>query len=281
MLRRFVTGTAVATGLALALTGCLGGTQEKAGEARDAIKLSAAQVLGKAAQKTGQTDTFTTDITIGGQAQQQSMNMRMVVRTRLRPAVAMSMNVDSMTVAGQTIPAYEMRLVGDDMYMKMPGLEESTGGMPWGKVSLSALGTDATGGINLRQALDQAQRQSPADQTKMFTASKNVREVGTETVEGVRTRHLTGTVTVQDALAQLDADSRKAMEATYQQMGIGEIPFDVWVGEDDLPRKVSVKLQAAGSTVDTTAVYRDYGKPVDVAAPPAGETGDLKLPGLN
>ncbi|MFI0356222.1 hypothetical protein [Actinomadura sp. 9N407] len=279
MLRRFVTGTAIATSLALALTGCLGDTKEKAGEARDAIKLTAAQVLGKTAQKTGQIDTFTTDITVDSQLQGAAMKMHMVARTRLRPEVAMSMETDAMTVAGQTIPASEIRLIGSDMYMKNPALEASNGGKPWGRISLSGLG--GAGGLNVEQMLEQAKQQSPAEQTKMFTASKNVREVGIETVEGVRTRHFTGTVPVQEALGQLDAEQRKALEETYRQMGTSEIGFDLWVGDDDLPRKVLAKVQTGPGTVITTAIYRDYGKPVDVVAPPAAETGDLKMPGMN
>lgn len=281
MLRRFVTGTAVATTLALTLTGCFGETKERAGEARDALKLTAAQVLGKAAEKTEQIDTFSMDMTIDATVQGQTMKMTASAQTRLRPEVSMAMQYDSMTVGGQTIPPYEMRVAGDFIYMKMPGLEQAAGGKAWGRISMSDLPQEATGGMNMRESLDQARRQSPAEQTKMFTASKNAREVGKETVEGVPTRHYTGTVALQEALGQLQGDDRAAMEKAYQEMGISEIPFDVWVSDDNLPRKISVKIESAEGPVDTTVVYRDYNKPVETSAPPAAETGDLKLPGLN
>ncbi|MFB4313630.1 hypothetical protein [Actinomadura sp. 21ATH] len=280
MLRRLLTGTAVTTSLALALTGCFGETKERAGEAREAIKQTAAQVLGKAAQKSGQINSFTMGMSIAGTAEGQTTQMNARIQMRLRPDVAMGMNFDSMNVGGQTIPAYEMRLIGDAMYMKMPGLEEAAGGKPWGRVALSELSQEATGGVNMQQAMEQARRQSPAEQTKMFTASKNAREVGMETVEGVRTRHYTGTVSVEEALAQLDAESQQAMRQSYQQLGVSEIPFDVWVGDDDLPRKISVKLAAGANEMTTTATYGNYNAPVDVVAPPTAETGDLNLPGL-
>jgi hypothetical protein len=88
-------------------------------------------------------------------------------------------------------------------------------------------------------------------------------------------------VTLQEAIGQLDGENRKAIEDAYRQLGANEIGFDLWVGDDDLPRKVVAKVQAGAGTVDTTAIYRDYGKPVDVAAPPAADTGDLKMPGAN
>ncbi|MEW2355254.1 hypothetical protein [Spirillospora sp. NPDC029432] len=280
MLRRLLTGTAAATTLVLALTGCLGEGKERADQAREAIKQTAAQVLGKAAQKSGQINSFRMGMSIAGTAEGQTTQMNARIEMRLRPDVAMGMNFDSMNVGGQRVPAYEMRVVGDAMYMKMPGLEEATGGKPWGRVAISELSRDITGGLNMQQAMEQARRQSPAEQTKMFTASKNAREVGTETVEGVRTRHYAGTVSVEEALAQLDAENQQAMRQSYQQLGVTEIPFDVWVGDDDLPRKISVKVAAGANEMTTTATYSDYNRPVNVVAPATAETGDLNLPGL-
>jgi hypothetical protein len=280
MMRRFIVGTALAAGLALTTTGCLGDTKEKADAAGNKIKLTAAQVLGKSAEKAGQADTFSMDLNMDTQLPQGAMKMHMVIQTRLRPDVAMKMNVDSMSMAGQTIPAYEARIVGKRMYLKMPGMQQASGGKTWGRVSLSDLG-DAAGGLNFDQLLDQAQQQSPADQTRMLTASKDVREVGVETVDGVKTRHFTGTVSPREALGKLDADTRAKMEGMYQQMGASPIAFDIWVGDDNLPRKMTSKLDTSGGPVSMTAVYRDYGKPVDIQAPPAGQVGDLKMPSLN
>ncbi|MFG2246859.1 hypothetical protein [Spirillospora sp. NPDC048823] len=64
MIRRFATGVALATGLALSLTGCLGEAGTKVDEAGKNLKLSAAQVLDKTAEKTGRVDSLNTDMTI-------------------------------------------------------------------------------------------------------------------------------------------------------------------------------------------------------------------------
>ncbi|WP_067812232.1 hypothetical protein [Actinomadura kijaniata] len=279
MIRRFAAGTAVATGLTLALTGCLGEAKNTAGEAGENIRLTAAQVLGKAADKTAQTDTFKAEVTVDGKLTQGSMNMKMTMETRLRPEVAMRMVTSPTSVAGQTVPGMEMRLVGDAMYMKMPQMAARNGGKPWARISLDAVG-QAAGGVNYRQLLDQAKQQSPADQVKMFTTSKDVQQVGTETVDGVRTTHYKGTYNPQEALTKLDPQSRQAMERTYAQLGTTAIPFDLWVGDDSLPRKMTMSMQTAMGTMSTTALYRDYGKPIQVAVPPASEVGDMKMPGV-
>ncbi|KAB2350656.1 DUF6612 family protein [Actinomadura rudentiformis] len=276
MIRRFAAGTAVATGLALSLTGCLGGAKDKAGETGNQIQLSAAQVLGKAAEKTGQTDTFKADVTIDGTMSQGSMKMHMVMQARIRPTLAMAINIDSANMGGQSMPGggMEMRLVSDAMYMKIPGLAAQNGGKPWSRMPLSALGG------NYDQLLQQAQQQNPAEQTKLLTGSKDVREVGTENVGGVQTKHYSGTVSLDEALGKLDPQSRQKMEKAYQQLGTQKIGFDVWVSDDSLPRKIISKVQTGMGAVNTTMLFSDYGKPVEVSAPPASETGEFKMPNL-
>ncbi|MGI5165352.1 LppX_LprAFG lipoprotein [Spirillospora sp. CA-253888] len=279
MIRRFAVGTAVAAGLTLTLTGCLGDAKEGASEAGKSIRLSAAQMLGQTADKAGKADSYKADVTVDSQLTQGAMKMEMSVATRTRPDVAMTMNVKSMSVGGRTMPGYEARILGDYMYMKMPALAPQNGGKPWAKISLTAV-SQASGGLNLRQMLDQSKQQSPAEQTRMLTASKDVREVGTENIGGVQTKHYTGTVSPQEALAKLDPQNRAAMEKAYAQMGNAPIAFDLWVGDDSLPRKMVNKVQTQMGAVNTTMLFSDYGKPVDVTAPPAAETGTPKLPGL-
>ncbi|WP_067487324.1 LppX_LprAFG lipoprotein [Actinomadura hibisca] len=279
MIRRFAAGTAVAAGLTLTLTGCLGDAKEGASEAGKNIRLSAAQILGQSAEKAGKADSYKADVIVDSQLTQGAMKMEMSVATRTKPDVAMQMNVKSMSMGGQTVPGYEARIVGDYMYLKMPALASRNGGKPWARISLTSAG-QAAGGMNLKQMLDQSKQQNPAEQTKMLTASKDVREVGTENVGGVQTRHYTGTVSPQEALAKLDPQNRAAMEKTYAQLGNAPIAFDLWVGDDSLPRKMVNKLQTQMGAVNTTMVFSDYGKPVDVAAPPAAETGTPNIPGL-
>ncbi|TDB98124.1 hypothetical protein [Actinomadura sp. 7K534] len=278
MIRRFATGVALATGLALSLTGCLGGAGDKVGEAGANLKLSAAQVLGKAAEKTGQLDTFKASMAMQMTgAADGDVSMTGGMQYQLKPDLAYSMNFDKMTVAGQSMPGMEQRLVGRTIYMKMPMLSQLGGGSaskPWLKMSLDELGRKS--GLNVDQLLQQSRQMDPVQNTKMLTASKDAREVGKETVDGVQTTHYTGTYRLEDALAQLPADQQEVLRKGYAQTGMDSMQFDLWVDDQQLPRKMTMKgQQTADGVMTMTIKYRDFGKPVNIAAPPANQVTDF------
>ncbi|MEU6038950.1 LppX_LprAFG lipoprotein [Actinomadura sp. NPDC047616] len=281
MIRRFAAGTAVATGLALSLTGCLGGAEE----AGDAIKLTAAQVLGKAAEKTGQTDSFKATVSMRmNDPQSGAVSADGEMQYRTKPDLAYSMNLGQMSVGGQSMGGMEQVFVGNTMYMKMPMLTQMAsrlggsagqlGAKPWLKISLSEIGRQS--GINVEQLLEQSRQLDPVQNTKMLTASKDAREVGKETVEGVETTHYTGTYRLQDAVAKLPAEQREAYQKSLAQTGMDSMTFDLWVDKDQLPRKLAMKsAQGAKEDMTISMTYRDYGKPVQIAAPPADQVTDF------
>ncbi|MFI0370362.1 hypothetical protein ACH35V_21020 [Actinomadura sp. 1N219] len=278
MIRRFAVGTALATGLALSLTGCLGDAGNKVDEAGKNLKLSAAQVLGKAAEKTGSVDSFKADLSMqmnGTNEGDVSATGQMQYRTK--PDLAYSMRFDQMSVGGKSMGGMEYVLVSRTMYMKIPMLSQLGGGSaakPWLKISLDELGKKS--GMNIEELLQQSQQMDPVQNTKMLTASKDVREVGKETVNGVETTHYTGTYRMEDALSKLPAESREALRKSYADSGMQNMTFDLWVDGEQLPRKLAMKSQqTADGVMNMTMTYRDYGKPVEIAAPPASQTTDF------
>ncbi|GLW65967.1 hypothetical protein Arub01_42110 [Actinomadura rubrobrunea] len=281
MIRRFATGAAVATGLVLSLTGCLGlGGADKAGEA---VKLTAAQVLGKAAEKTGQTATFKATLSMrmnDPQAGQVSADGEMQYRTK--PDVAFALKFSRMTVGGQSLGGMEQVLIDRTMYMKMPMLSQMAGqggaagrlaAKPWLKISLSELGQKS--GVNIEQFLEQSRQLDPVQNTKMLTASQDVREVGKETVDGVETTHYTGTYRMSDAVAKLPPETQEAYRKALADTGMETMAFDLWVDKDQLPRKMTMKSAQGGRDMTITTTYRDYGQPVQIAAPPADQVTDF------
>jgi hypothetical protein len=274
MSRRLAVGTAAGTTLVLSLTGCLGNAGS--GSAGGGVQLTAAQVLEKASQKTGQVDTFKADFTMNVGSAQGSMNMHAIGQFRLRPSVAFTMNIDKMSMGSQSVPMSAMQVVYLDkvIYMKSPQLSQATGGKPWLKLDVGKAAQQS--GVNLDALMNQTQRVNPAEQTKMLTASKDVKQVGTETINGIKTTHYTGSITVAEALAKLDAKTRAQVKTLYQQAGATRINFDLWADGQQLPRKLTTKVNIPqGSTTDTI-VYEDYGTPVTVSAPPADQVGDLR-----
>ncbi|WP_433474720.1 LppX_LprAFG lipoprotein [Spirillospora sp. CA-142024] len=276
MIRRFAAGAALATGLALSLTGCLGDAGKSVDDAGKGLKLTAAQVLGKAAEKTGQVDSFQADMTMqmtGSTTGDMSANGTMQYRTK--PDLAYSMNFGQMTVAGKSMSGMEQRLVGRNMYMKMPMLTQLGGGSkPWIKISLDELG--AKSGLNIDELLQQSRQMDPVQNTKMLTASKDAREVGKETIDGVQTTHYTGTYRMSDAISKLSPETQEAYRKSLGTTGTQAMNFDLWVDGRQLPRQMTMKsLQSEGGTMTMTMKYRDFGKPVQITEPPASEVTDF------
>ncbi|HZB29478.1 MAG TPA: LppX_LprAFG lipoprotein [Streptosporangiaceae bacterium] len=274
MSRRFAAGTAVGATLVLSLTGCLG--DSGGGSAGGGVQLSAAQVLEKASQKTGQVDTYKADFTMNIGTQQGAMNMHALGQFRLKPSLAFTMNVDKMSMGGQSMPIGAIQVVYLDkvVYMKSAQLSQATNGKPWIKMDIGREAQQS--GFNLDALMNQSQQINPAEQTKMLTASKDVKEVGEETINGIKTTHYTGSMTVAEAMAKLDAKTRQQLEKVYQQVGANKIFFDLWADDEQLPRKLTTKISIPQGNTSNTIIYQDYGKPVNVSAPPADQVGDFR-----
>jgi hypothetical protein len=281
MISRFAAGTAVGTALVLSLTGCLGDTGSKGatgsggsgsgsgGGAGGSADLTAVQVLERSSQKSGKADTVTMDLSVDGTIAQRSTKTHMTGRLRFRPTLAESLTIDGAATGGQT----QVVLLDDTIYMKSPALAQLAHGKPWIKISLTELGSKS--GLNLDSLVKQAQQNNPADQTRLLTASKDVSKVGTETIDGVQTTHYAGTVNVRDGLTKFDAKTREQFQQLYQKLGTDKVGFDVWVDGDSLARKMINKITTSQGQVNTTILFRDYGKPVTITAPPASEVGVL------
>ncbi|CNE66405.1 Protein of uncharacterised function (DUF1396) [Mycobacterium tuberculosis] len=279
MIRRFAAATALATGLALSMTGCLGDAGQKVDEAGKNIKLTAAQVLGKAAENTGDVNSFKADMSLrmtGASDGDVAMNGTMQYRTK--PDLAYSMNFAQMTVAGKSMGGMEQRLVGRNMYMKMPMLSTLGGGAsakPWIKLSLDEIGKQS--GMNIDELLQQSRQMDPVQNTKMLTASKDAREVGKETVDGVETTHYTGTYRMEDAIAKLSPEMQEAYRKNAAATGMQNMHFDLWVDGQQLPRQMKMKSdQTSEGAMTMTMKYHDFGKPVQIEEPPASQVTDFQ-----
>ncbi|MFC5184434.1 DUF6612 family protein [Actinomadura harenae] len=289
MKRRLAAGTAVSAGLVLSLTGCLGdsGGGDKAGAGAEGGKsvVLAADMMRKSSDTTSKVETVKadvqTEVTAPGTGKTVTMHMRM--DSKLRPEPAFRMTIDSMNMGGTSVGGQggmELIMVGHAVYMKSALFAQLTHGKPWLKISSSELG--AASGQNFDQLIEQQKQADPAEQTRMFTASKDVREVGKETVNGVETTHYRGTVSLQEIEAKLPAASRPQQMKSFQKLGLQSLAFDLWVDGKQLPAKVVVKSPEGASTkMNTTVVYSGWNTPVTVTAPPASEVGPMpKLPSL-
>ena len=277
MLRKiaFVAPAAV---MAVSLTGCMGIGDSGGKSAGDngGVALSAAQVMSKAANKTASADSYKVSMrmtmvgNMGGK--QRSVHLAGNGKYRVKPSLAMAFNFTKMDMGGQQMPGgMETRLVGRNMYIKSSMLQKLTGGKPWVKFSFDQLGKKS--GMNFDQLIQRAQHQAdPSTYTKMFTTSKDVKEVGNQTVRGVQTTHYTGTVDLTKALSKIDNKQRKYMKS--QLSALQHVKFDLYSDSQQMPRKIVLHGKAKGMQYSTTGYYSDFGQPVHIAAPPAAQTSN-------
>ncbi|SEG31871.1 Protein of unknown function [Thermomonospora echinospora] len=273
MALRATAAAAVGTTMVISLTGCLGGSGDGSGSS-GTIRLSANTALVKASERTGQADTFEADLTITDAGE--GATIRGSGNVRLRPSLAFSATLKEARMGGQTLPGAggQAILVDGALYAKVPQLAQLAGiDKPWLRLNVDQVGQRA--GFSFDQITNAVQRINPAEQTKMLTGSKDARRVGEEEVEGVKTVHYAGTVTFEDALNRLDPQAREKVRQWHTD-GSDRLSFDVWVDSENLPRKLVVKGTADGRDTSTvTVLYRDFGEPVTVNAPPSDQVGDV------
>ncbi|HYN94883.1 MAG TPA: hypothetical protein VES42_13625 [Pilimelia sp.] len=159
-----------------------------------------------------------------------------------------------------------VRMIGSVFYVQIAAKDRaSMDGKSWLKMDVAKAGA----GANLTRQFDDI---DPVRQVKTLLASGTFTVVGEETVGGVQTVHYTTTQPVSTYLRQVDAKLRTSVQKELAKAGVKTVKTDVWIDEKYQPRRVR---SVAGSFSDMTVDYGDYGKPVSINAPPAGETADF------
>ena len=178
----------------------------------------------------------------------------------------------------------EMEMVMDGLliYMKFPPdiASQLPGGKQWLRIDLAAAGDEL--GIDFEELM-QFQQTDPTQTLQYLRgASEDFEEVGSEEVRGVETTHYRGTVDLRKALEQIPAESREGFERVLELVGETRMPFEVWIDDDGLARRMKYEqpLPAGQGSQDAsmglTMEMYDFGTEVDVEPPPANEVVDLQ-----
>lgn len=169
---------------------------------------------------------------------------------------------------------------GDTVYVRTPLLD---GKLPAGKTWVEGKAKDLAtqGGSQLGQFGSLAGT-DPRDAFAYLKAvSGSIETVGGESVRGVDTTHYRATIDPAKIESMLPAEQRQglgSLDGLLGQAGLGAIPLDVWIDAEQRVRKLELSLalgsgdQAAGAHL-TMELY-DYGQPLDVSLPPAGQVVD-------
>ncbi|WTX00871.1 hypothetical protein OG216_46380 (plasmid) [Streptomycetaceae bacterium NBC_01309] len=158
-----------------------------------------------------------------------------------------------------------------------PEVSQLYNGKAWTMTTLAA--RDGNGG----------QPQDFASQLALLKRSGDVREVGTEMVDGVQATHYSGTISLA-LLYQNTAESTGMSEKEYamlrqlwEALRFENVQIELWVGPDGLPVKQTTitTTKSSGSpvaSITSTTRYLAWGVPIDESLPPAEDTMKLQLP---
>ncbi len=259
-----------ATGAALAAL-VLGGGAVACAKSDESPKMTPAAAVAAAAKNTEAITSLTYRMTgkvpeTGRVEAEAAMSMKPL-------AMSMKMNALDQGADGRM----EIRVVDKAMYLGGgQAVAKELDGKSWMKFDLSG----AAGGPGAGKLPSQA-GQDPSQESTYLTGSKDVKKVGTEKVDGVRTTHYKGTVTLDDLRASFkdeDKATREKREKSlkqYEDLGADKLTMDMWIGPDDHTKQVRVRAVADKGPFDVTLTFLDYNKPVTVKAPPAKDTVDL------
>ncbi|MEW2252538.1 DUF1396 domain-containing protein [Streptomyces sp. NPDC006975] len=192
-------------------------------------------------------------------------------------AMSMKMTVEGGEDAGEV----EIRLVDQALYMG-GGAEaaKEMDGKSWLKFDMSA--ADGGAGAGGMGAAGGQARKNPAADSTFLDGSKDVKKVGSETVEGVRTTHYAGTVTLADLKASLSGKDQATREKRqksidqYDKLGVDAFTMDLWIDGEQHTKQFRMRGDADKGPLDMTVTFLDLNKPVTVTAPPAKDVADFE-----
>jgi hypothetical protein len=187
-----------------------------------------------------------------------------------------------LSAAGQS-GSGEMEILakGDIYYIKWPLLSQAIkASTPW--VSFDITKLDQITGIDV-SSLRSVNQGNPSQTMVYLKAAGTVEDQGTEDIDGVSTTKYHAVIDLDKVPSLAPADQRDAVRTSVKTLkdtyGIKELPLDVWIDGDGLPRKLFyvISTTVQGSKVKTTLTMHlsDYGTTVNVEPPPANQVTDL------
>ncbi|MFI7383577.1 hypothetical protein [Streptomyces sp. NPDC049813] len=129
----------------------------------------------------------------------------------------------------------------------------------------------------------------PLAAAELLRGARGVSYAGESDLAGVRTRHFTGTVDVAAAAKAASAGNRKALTAAAKGFASAPVPFDVYLDDEGLIRKIRHRFSFANAqekkdiAVASTTLLYGFGEPAGVRLPRekdifAGEVAEEGLP---
>lgn len=128
-----------------------------------------------------------------------------------------------------------------------------------------------------------ATNSDPTNFLETLRGAGEIEEIGKEKVRGVPTTHYKVDIDLEKALQNLTEERREQVKAAFEAIGKTKTTADVWIDDDDLPRKYEIVFGAGGQqsgSFEVTMIleFFDYGTKEDVTVPSDDQVQDVDGP---
>ena len=194
-----------------------------------------------------------------------------------------------MTIPGAGAIRMREVMVWPVIYMHSPLFAAGLHGKQWMKLDMAKI--ERAHGVNLN-ALTSTGSSDPTQMLQTLeNESDSLQNLGAATVRGVPTVHYHAVIDLAKAARNAPAAMRAAVQKSdarlIAMLGTHRMPMDVWIGQDQLVRRLayhmSLPIASTGQTMamDVQLDMFDFGVPVHVTAPPAGQVAALPAAAMN
>src|SRR5487761_1707641 len=200
------------------------------------------------------------------------------MQIRTRPSLLAEVDMSTFSIAGHSLSGgMQEILTNRAIYMKMALLSQQLH-KPWAEIPFATLQRGT--GVNLGQLIQQVQSNNPLVQTQMLASAKNVRAVGTQTIDGVKTTRYTGSYTVAAGIAKLPSSLRATERKGLAALGIKVVDFNAWIDAQHQMRKIVVAENGSTERMTVTLQVTSINRPVSVTIPPASQVATIPASAL-
>lgn len=164
-------------------------------------------------------------------------------------------------------------LVDGKVYLKLGDLGQQQGGKTWVKVDPKGTDPLSKSFATLADSLTDAG--DVASSIKLLQAGATVKDLGSESVDGVAATKYLITTDIAEALKTATGATKTGLQQ-LKDSSVTKVTATLWVDAQNLPVQYQQVSKAKGVEATTNVRYSDWGKPVSITAPPASQVGTLQ-----
>jgi hypothetical protein len=138
--------------------------------------------------------------------------------------------------------------------------------------------TDGKTWAEIRSRTPEFGQNDPGSMLLYLRATSKLHRVDTGYITGDQVTHYSVRTQIQKALDRASPADGRRLEASAKQLmqlGITEIPFDVWIDNDGYVRRLDIDWKVAGGAIVGRMDFSDFGKAPAIAVPPPSRVVDV------